>query len=149
MFGLQITSLTETKLTLVTNVFLDSNVLLYSLSSDEQKRNRSTSLIAARPTISVQVLNEFVNVVRKKLKWEFEKIPTFLRPIRNDCLVVSLTEATHELAMQIACDHKFRIYDANIIAAAELASCDVLYSEDMHHGQRVGRVLIQNPFLTA
>jgi predicted nucleic acid-binding protein len=133
----------------VTDVFLDTNVLLYSLSTEEQKRSRATSLITAGPTISVQVLNEFVNVVRKKLKWDVEKIPTFLRPIRNDCLVVSLTVETHDLAMQIACTHKFKIYDANIIAAAELSGCEVLYSEDMQHGQRVGRVLIQNPFVAA
>ena len=132
----------------MTDVFLDSNVLLYSLSPDERKRNRATSLIAARPVVSVQVLNEFVNVVRKKLKWEFEKIPTFLRPIRKDCTVVALTEETHDLAVQIACDHKFKIYDANIIAAAELAGCNVLYTEDMSHGQVIGRVTILNPFMS-
>jgi predicted nucleic acid-binding protein len=131
----------------VTEVFLDTNVLVYSLSSDDKKRKSAMALIAARPTISVQVLNEFVNVVRKKLHWDLEKIPTFLKPIRKDCSVVALTEQTHDLAMQIATDHKYKIYDANIVAAAELAGCDVLYSEDMQHGQRIGRVLIQNPFV--
>ena len=38
------------------------------------------------------------------------------------------------------------MYDALIVAAAELAGCDVLYTEDLNHGQRIGRVVVRNPF---
>lgn len=131
----------------MTEIFLDSNVLLYSLSPDIGKRTKALSAIANRPTISVQVLNEFVNVVRKKLGLEFAEIADLLAPIRVKCVVVSLTEATHDLAVKISRDHKFKIYDANIIAAAELAGCDVLYTEDLNDGQRIGRVTIRNPFV--
>jgi predicted nucleic acid-binding protein len=132
----------------VTEIFLDSNILLYTLSPGGDKHTKATTAIAMRPTISVQVLNEFVNVTRKKLKLEFAAITELLAPIRVKCEVVSLTEATHDLAVRISHDHKFKIYDANIIAAADLAGCSVLYTEDMSHGQRIGRVLIVNPFMT-
>jgi predicted nucleic acid-binding protein len=132
----------------VTEIFLDSNILLYTLSPGGDKHTKATTAIAMRPTISVQVLNEFVNVTRKKLKLEFAAITELLAPIRVKCEVVSLTEATHDLAVRISHDHKFKIYDANIIAAADLAGCSVLYTEDMRHGQRIGRVLIVNPFMT-
>lgn len=147
--GLPTTNLTATKPIPVTEVFLDSNILLYSLSPDLEKRTRASAALAISPTISVQVLNEFVNVARKKLKIEFEEIAELLAPIRVKCVIVPNTEATHDLAVRISQSHKFKIYDANIIAAAELSGCDVLYTEDLHHGQRIGRVLIQNPFLTA
>jgi predicted nucleic acid-binding protein len=118
--------LTGMKLTLVTKIFLDSNILLYSLSPEVEKRTKSSATFGMRPTISVQVLNEFVNVVRKKFKTEFAEIAELLEPIRVKCEVVSNTEATHDLAVRISHDHKFKIFDANIIAAADLAGCDVL-----------------------
>ena len=33
-----------------------------------------------------------------------------------------------------------------IVQAAMEAECDLLYSEDMNHGQRFGSVIIVNPF---
>ncbi len=130
----------------MTKIFLDSNILLYALSPDLEKRTKAAATLAMKPTISVQVLNEFVNVVRKKFKKEFSEVAELLAPIRVKCEVVANTEAIHDLAIRISHDHKFKIYDANIIAAAEFSACDILYSEDMQHRQRIGRVLIQNPF---
>ncbi len=112
-----------------------------------EKRSKASAILTNRPTISVQVLNEFVNVVRRKLKKEFAEIAELLAPIRFKCEVVSITESTHDLALRISQDHKFKIYDANIIAAAELAGCNVLYTEDMSHGQRIGGITIRNPFV--
>ena len=44
---------------------------------------------------------------------------------------------------------KCRFGTAFILAAAESGGADVLFTEDLNHGQRYGRVLAQNPFLTA
>jgi predicted nucleic acid-binding protein len=38
-------------------------------------------------------------------------------------------------------------YDAFIVAAAGLAKCGLLYSEDMQDGQRIEQVTIRNPFV--
>jgi predicted nucleic acid-binding protein len=35
-----------------------------------------------------------------------------------------------------------------IVQAAESAGCEVLYSEDLSHGQEYGGVLVVNPFLS-
>ena len=40
----------------------------------------------------------------------------------------------------------FSFYDSLIVAAALEAGCSRLYSEDLHHGQQVERLTIQNPF---
>ena len=57
-----------------------------------------------------------------------------------------MTEATHEKALEIAERYRLHIYDANIWAAAILAGCDTLYSEDMHHGLTIEVTALRNPF---
>ena len=46
--------------------FFDTNVPLYLLSADAAKADRAEDLLAAGGTISVQVLNEFAAVARRK-----------------------------------------------------------------------------------
>ena len=48
----------------------------------------------------------------------------------------------------IAERYRLSVYDSMIAAAALIADCDVLWSEDMQHDQRLlGRLTIRNPFL--
>jgi len=51
--------------------FLDTNVLVYNLSGDEEKAQRAEALVRSGGAISVQVLNELANVARRKfgLEW--------------------------------------------------------------------------------
>ena len=58
-----------------------------------------------------------------------------------------LTFAMHRKGVALSRDHGFRIYDALIVAAALEARCDRLYSEDLQHGRRIGRLTIVDPFL--
>ena len=46
--------------------FVDTNVLLYLISADAAKAERAEQVLAGRIVISVQVLNEFANVARRK-----------------------------------------------------------------------------------
>jgi predicted nucleic acid-binding protein len=130
----------------VTRFFTDTNVLLYSIGPDGRKRSKANELISEGPVISVQVLNEFLRVATRKLKSPLPVALLSLAPIRITAEVVPLTIETHELAVSIMRASNIPVYDANIVAAAELSGCDLLYSEDMNHGQRIGRVLILNPF---
>ncbi len=128
--------------------FLDTNVLLYSIDDDERRTSIAKELVfAGAAVISTQVLNEFVNIAGKKFKLTAQEIANGLGLFKKKCEIVSLTLNVHERAWEIFSVTNFGIYDSNIVAAAELAGCDVLYSEDMNHGQRIGRVLIQNPFV--
>ena len=47
--------------------FVDTNVILYSLSDDGAKRRRALAILVDRPVLSLQVLNEAANVMRRKL----------------------------------------------------------------------------------
>ena len=128
--------------------FFDTNILVYLGSASGPKANRAEGLVTLGGAISVQVLNEFVSVARGKLGWSWGDIRRFLPDALIPLQVHDLTRATHELAVGLAEQHRVHIYDAMIIASALEASCDTLYSEDMHNGTLVeGKLRIVNPFL--
>lgn len=127
--------------------FLDSNILLYLLSDDSAKADCSEGLLRQGGTISVQVLNEVTNVMRRKLRLEWPEIREFLVLVRSFVSVEPLTVDIHELGVRLAEHHGFSLYDAMIVAAALSAGCDTLMSEDMQDGLRVeGLLTIRNPF---
>lgn len=127
--------------------FLDSNVVLYLLSADGSKADRAERLLKTRPLISVQVLNEVTQVCRRKLDMTWEEIARFLELVRAFCGVIPLTEAVHDRARMMAERHQLSFYDACIAAAAAVAGCRTLYSEDMNDGQRLTEDLaVRNPF---
>lgn len=128
--------------------FLDTNVLLYASLQPDPRSEAARVLLARRGTISVQVLNEFANVARRKLHRTWPEIITALTAIRVLCPPpLPLTLATHESALDIAVRTGYQLYDALIIAAALEAGCATLFSEDLRDGQAInGRLTIRNPF---
>lgn len=50
-------------------------------------------------------------------------------------------------ALELEQRYQISFWDAMIVQAAESAGCEVLYSEDLPHGQEYGSVLVVNPFL--
>jgi predicted nucleic acid-binding protein len=128
--------------------FFDTNVLLYLVSRAPEKADRTERLIAAGGIISVQVLNEVANVARRKMRMSWDETRTLLGTLRGLLPVVPVTLETHVAGTVLAERYGFAVYDAMIAAAAMLAGCDVLWSEDMQHGMSVdGRLRIVNPFV--
>jgi predicted nucleic acid-binding protein len=128
--------------------FLDTNILIYATLSDDPRRAAAERIFEAGGTISVQVLNEFTNVARRKLKRSWDKIGATLELIRGKVeRVRPLAMSTHEGAVILARDHGFSYYDALIVAAALEARCDTLLSEDLQDGRVIDGLTIRNPFL--
>lgn len=126
--------------------FIDSNILICAYS-DSIKRPRALDTIAGGGIISAQVLNEFTNVLRNKLKQDWPIIEAAIRSLHfRFPNIVPLTADTHAQALEIARDHGFSFYDALIIAAAIESQCDTLWSEDLQRGRLIGGVTIRNPF---
>ena len=127
--------------------FLDSNVLVYAFTSDP-RATAAQALLERGCTISVQGLNEFANVARRKLGMPWQEIRDALAAIRAVCpTVVPIDLDTHNDAMRLAERHGFAVYDALIVAAAWQAGSSTLWSEDMHDGMIVdGKLRIVNPF---
>jgi predicted nucleic acid-binding protein len=131
-------------------VFLDTNVLVYAAPRPDPRSETARALLARRGMISVQVLNEFVNVAHRKLRRSWPEITKALGAIRDLCPPPSpITLAIDEAALGIASRTGYQFYDALIIASALEFGCVTLFSEDLQDGQVIeGRLTIRNPFGT-
>jgi predicted nucleic acid-binding protein len=69
----------------VTEVFFDTRMLLYLLSSDDTKADVAEATIAEGGHVSVQVLNEFVSVARHKARLDWSEIDDALTSVRRIC----------------------------------------------------------------
>ena len=126
--------------------FFDTNIPLYLLSGDARKASLAEDLMAEGGTISVQVLNEFTAVARRKHTTPWPKIEVMLGALKQVCDVEPLTPAVHERAIVLAQRWRIPIYEAMIAASAFEAGCTVLYSEDFQDGRIVDGMIIRNPF---
>jgi predicted nucleic acid-binding protein len=127
--------------------FFDTNILVYTATSDAKKQ-RAADCLRRGGCASVQVLNEFVHVARRKLRHDWPQIE-FALGLFHAALddVVPVTLNTHAGAVSLAREHGLPFYDALIVVAAIEAGCDTLFSEDMQHGRTIGGLAIVNPFL--
>ena len=126
--------------------FLDTNLLVYAQTTDPRGET-ARKVMASGGTISVQVLNELANVLRRKfeLAWDevaqaLDDVKTVLGPIHP------ITLETHGTALELSRQHGFNIYDSLIIAAALEAGCSQLLTEDLQAGRKIQGLAIVNPF---
>jgi predicted nucleic acid-binding protein len=133
--------------------FLDTNILLYSISrhpAEAAKREQAIALLDRDDgALSVQVLQEFyVQATR----------PTRPAPLPHEVAVrlidtwrrFPIQEITLDIldaALEIKARHGISYWDSAIVAAASALGCRALYSEDLSHDHEIGGVRIVNPFL--
>jgi predicted nucleic acid-binding protein len=130
-----------------TNRFFDTNLLLYLFSSSPEKADTVETLLSEGGTISVQVLNEFAAVARRKLQMTFAEISETADTLTQTLKVVPLTLEIHRRGLQLAERYGYSVCDAMILAAALESGCKQLLTEDLQHQQRVESILdIINPF---
>ena len=130
--------------------FFDTNILIYAFAPSGDRKARAAALLTEGGMVSVQVLNEFVDVSRRKFKRDWPDIRTALDHL--DAVLdepLALTPRLHKAALDISERHGLRIYDGLIVAAAQEAGCRILYTEDLQHGQVLAGVTIHNPFRPA
>ena len=130
----------------MTEVFLDTNVLIYLYSSEAEKAARARALIAQGGIVSVQVLNEFASVARRKFKVPWDEVREALTAIRANLEVMPLTVEIHEGGMSVAERYGFELFDAMLVSAALTSGARTMYSEDLQDGQIIDGLTIVNPF---
>lgn len=130
------------------SAFFDTNLLVYTVARNDSRQQRALEFIQAGGVVSVQVLNEFVSVVRRKVQMPWEDVHAALRWFRILCPdPVPLSIATHEDALRIAARYGTQIYDSLMLASALEAGCNIFYSEDLQDGQVFeGKLRVINPF---
>lgn len=134
-------------------VFLDTNVLLYSItatSAEILKRDAARALIdAGGCALSVQVLNEFFYQATRASRADRlapeDAIALITRwrrfPVQPNDL--ELFDSTWEIHRRT----KYSWWDSAIVAAARAMGCEKLMTEDLDHGRVIDSVRIENPFL--
>jgi len=132
--------------------FLDTNVLLYSISRDQAetaKREIAIDLLDRDDgALSVQVLQEFyVQATRQTRKDGLSHdIAAGLIGTWTRFRVQDITLTILSAAFEIKRGFRLSYWDSAIVAAARALGCRELYSEDMSHGLEIDGVTIVNPF---
>lgn len=132
--------------------FVDTNVVVYAVDdADPVKRDRARELLrgsAEQLVLSAQVLSEFYVVVTRKLAKPMPE-PDAAEAVR-DLARLPVVVVDAELVMAAtALSRKARIsfWDAQIVAAARVAGCDRVLTEDLSAGTEISSVRVENPFL--
>ncbi|MHB9100695.1 MAG: PIN domain-containing protein [Sulfuricella sp.] len=130
--------------------FSDTNIVLYTIGQDIRKAGIARGIVATRPLVSAQVVNEAVNVCLRKLGFDREKAYAFADSVMRRTDVLPVDETTIRKSAELAIRYQLSNWDALIAAAAMLAGCDTLYSEDMQNGQVFeSQLTVVNPFLSS
>ncbi len=72
----------------------------------------------------------------------------YLKAVLAPLCIVFPTIRLLEEALDLRQELGYSFYDSLIIAAALEADCELLYSEDLHRGQKIRQLRIENPFVT-
>jgi predicted nucleic acid-binding protein len=133
-------------------IALDTNILAYAEGVNDPEREaqaiRLTNALASDTTfVPVQVLGELFNVLIKR---------GFVRSRAQEAVVqwsetfilIGTTADLMLFASKIAVQHRLKIWDAVVLAAAREVGCSVLISEDLQNGFAWEGVTVCNPFLT-
>jgi predicted nucleic acid-binding protein len=131
--------------------FFDTNIFLYAQSSaDLQKQARAQELVDRysdlnQLVLSTQVVQEFYSVGSRKLALPRQQLKRAAGTLLAFPLV--LLGPSHIVkAFEIEERYQVSFWDALILAAAESGGAEVLYTEDLNHGQQYGPVLVLDPF---
>ncbi len=127
--------------------FVDTNVAVYALGRDTDKKTRARQILDAAPIASSQVINEAISVLMGKQRFAREEAYEVAAALMKLVAVAPVTANTVRDAMTVGMRHDLSHWDALIVAGALATGCDTLYSEDMQHGQVFeGRLTVKNPF---
>ena len=136
---------------------LDTNVLVYAegilrATGDGPKVELSRSLMRglllarAPPIASVQVLGELHRVLTRKGGVSQREAESRVRRLMDACDIREITASIFAAAMTLSTDHRLRIFDAMILAAAAEAGAEILLSEDLKDGFTWRGLTVRNPF---
>jgi predicted nucleic acid-binding protein len=130
--------------------FIDTNIWIYAhlRKPDDPRHSIALQLVETLTdgVISPQVAAEYYSVMLRSGQsdaWIQENLHTMIEFFR----VQPLNESVLRLAWKIRNHHGFSIWDSQIVAAALVSNCRILYTEDLQHDQRIESIVIINPLL--
>ena len=132
--------------------FVDTNVLLYSVSTIVEERDKQAAARAILErddlVLSAQVLQEFYVQATRSSKPDRLAHQSAVALIES-WLRFRVVETTVPLVQQaLATVARWRIsyWDAAIVEAARIGRCPTVLSEDLQSGMNFAGVVVRNPF---
>jgi predicted nucleic acid-binding protein len=135
-------------------VFVDTNVLLYRHDSTKPEKQEAAEAWLAHlwrtrsGRLSMQVLQEFYLNATQKLK------PGLSRELARQEIRDLTTWHPLPVDLQVVADtwdlqdrYQLSFWDSLIAAAARLAGCRILLTEDLQHDQDLNGVRVLSPFI--
>jgi predicted nucleic acid-binding protein len=137
----------------VSKIFLDTNILLYTLDENDKDKQKNARTIVQNATkqntsvISTQILQEFYVASTSKLGVEPLLAKSIVHSFEN-MEVVRIDPYLIREAIDASILNQISFWDSLVVVAAESAKCETLYTEDLNAGQIIRGVKIENPFHT-
>jgi predicted nucleic acid-binding protein len=134
--------------------FLDTNIFVYTFDSVAKRKSAladrlvKEALSTGKGVVSYQVAQEFLNLALRRFDRPMTAVEAerYLNEILHPLLTIHSSKELFVVALQLQSRYKFSWYDSLIVAAAQQAECEVVFTEDLQHGQRIGNLRIENPF---
>ena len=133
--------------------FIDTNVFVSHLDNSDRRKHETAegivreALATGNGCISSQVMQECLNVALRKAEvtLPLADARAYLDAVLAPLMQITVSEARDQRALDVRGRWRFGFYDSLIVAAALMAGCRTLLSEDMQHGQEVDRLTIVDP----
>jgi predicted nucleic acid-binding protein len=134
--------------------FMDTNVFVYTFDgTTPSKRDKARSLVAGaietgQGMISYQVIQEFLNVARRKFPKPLtvSEAQIYLERILMPLCEIFPDSTLYSQALSISDETGLSFYDSLIVSSAVAGGCATLWTEDLQHSQRIRGVEVRNPF---
>ncbi|MDR2732361.1 MAG: PIN domain-containing protein [Fibromonadaceae bacterium] len=134
-------------------VFIDTNIFIYAYTADDEPKNEASCDLLRENVgkenivVSTQVLNEFYSVMAK-YDYSHNQIKSYLIEIAEQVEVSPLSFRTIESCLLVKEKYGYSWWDSLVFTSALENDCEIIYSEDMQHGQVIENTLkIVNPFV--
>jgi len=134
----------------MSKIFIDTNIIVYSIDSGNiEKRDKCRAVLREvnenyTGVISTQVLQELYVAGTKKLGVDPLVMKGILRSLQHFEAVLVSPDII-EKAIDCSILNRISFWDSLIVASAESAKCEELWTEDLNPGQIINGVKIVNP----
>lgn len=136
------------------NIFVDTNILVYSRDKDEPEKQKTAAHIleelwnSGTGRLSTQVLNEYYVTVTKKLIPGLDAVNAW-QDVEDLFTWQPLPVGANVLIKARICQLEYGLswWDSLIVAAAFFCDCVVIFSEDLNGRQSYFGIPVENPFI--
>jgi predicted nucleic acid-binding protein len=131
--------------------FVDTNIVIYAHDSSAGEKRRASESLIERLTlggagaVSTQILVEFYAAATRKFGLRKEDAAAIIADF-GSWTVHRLGHADLLAATLLHSRHKVSWWDALVLQSAQALGCEILWTEDLAHGQRYGSVTVRSPF---